>query len=209
MVFDEGRSRAVLSNAGPGERVLARVSVGLPSEQLRNIVPWEPVLGISVDLQGGRQLRTLGRYCGGVLACVVLVVSGSSRAVAGPAPRQPTLSSVSGLQCPSRVLCVSIGVGGLVTSHSPRRGIDGWTAETVDGGRMLKLLTCVSVHWCLSVDQQDRVLTSTNPARGAASWRLAPGGRAGHFDNVAALSRPTRRVCVGLAGHYVISSTIA
>ena len=154
-------------------------------------------------------MRTLGRYCGGVLACVVLVVSGSVCAVAVPASERPTLSSVTSLQCPSRALCVGIGVGGpnLVTSHSPRRGIDSWTAETIDGGRMLKLVRCVSVHWCLAVDQQDRVLISTNPARGAESWRLAAGGRAGHLDNVAGLSCPTPRLCVGVAGHYVISST--
>lgn len=136
-------------------------------------------------------------------------MSGSARAVAAPAPQQPPLSSVTSLRCPSTTLCVGIGVGGpnLVTSRRPRRGADGWTAEIVDGGRALKLLTCASVHWCLAVDQQDRVLTSSNPARGAASWRPAPGGRAGHLDNVAAVSCPTPRLCVGVAGHYIIRST--
>ena len=155
------------------------------------------------------KLRTSGRYCVWVLAGTALAVSGSVWAVATAAPQQLGLSSVSSLRCPSRTLCVGIGVGGpnLVTSRRPRRGPDGWRFETVDAGRLLKLLTCASVRWCLAVDQQDRVLISINPARGAAGWRLAPGGRAGHLDNVAALSCPTPRLCVGVAGHYVITST--
>jgi len=140
---------------------------------------------------------------------IALVVSGASaQATASPTPQQPTLSSVTSLQCPSRTLCVGIGFAGpnLVTSRSPRSGTHGWAAETIDGGRLLKLLSCVSAHWCLAVDHQDRIWTSTDPARGAASWKLAPGGRAGVLDNVSALSCPTPRLCVGVAGHYVISS---
>jgi len=140
---------------------------------------------------------------------VSLLVSGlTGQAVASLAPSAPTLSSVTSLQCPSGTLCVGIGVGGpnLVTSRAPRSGISGWTAETIDRGRLLKLLTCASVHWCLAVDQQDRVLVSTDPVRGAASWRSTPGGAASVLNNVSALSCPTSRLCVGVAGHYVITS---
>ena len=56
------------------------------------------------------------------------------------------------------------------------------------------------------MDQQNRVLISTDPARGAVSWRLAPGGPGRHLDNVQQLSCPSSHLCVGLAGHYVVSS---
>lgn len=58
----------------------------------------------------------------------------------------------------------------------------------------------------MAVDEQDRVLFSTDPARGAGSWRIAPGGAAKVLGNVSALSCPTSRLCVGVAGQYVISS---
>jgi hypothetical protein len=116
---------------------------------------------------------------------------------------------VTSLQCPSRTLCVGIGVAGpnLVTSRAPRSGTSGWTAETIDHGRLLKSLTCASARWCLAVDQQNRVLVSTDPARGAASWRIAPGGPAKVLNNGPTLSCPTSHLCVGVAGHYVITST--
>jgi hypothetical protein len=56
------------------------------------------------------------------------------------------------------------------------------------------------------VDQQNRVLVSTDPGRGALSWRLAPGGPGRHLDNVGELSCPSSSLCVGVAGHYVITS---
>lgn len=43
------------------------------------------------------------------------------------------------------------------------------------------MLTCRSGRWCLAVDQQNRVLISTDPAHSAASWRLAPGGPGRHL----------------------------
>jgi hypothetical protein len=155
-------------------------------------------------------MRGSRRFWVWLLARTALFVSRSpGPATAVPAPAAPTLSSVTSLQCPSRTLCVGIGVGGpnLVTSRAPRSGTSGWTAATIDRHRLLKLLTCTSVHWCLAVDQQDRVLISTNPARGAASWRIAPGGPARVLNNVSALSCPTAGLCVAVAGHYVISST--
>ena len=69
------------------------------------------------------------------------------------------------------------------------------------------MLTCASAHWCLAVDHRNRVLISTDPARGAASWKIAPGGPAKHLVDVGSLSCPTSRLCVGVAGRYVVSST--
>jgi hypothetical protein len=144
-----------------------------------------------------------------VLLGVAIAVSGCvGLASALPVSPPPSLSSVASLQCPSPTLCLGIGVGGpnLVTSRAPGSGARGWVARSIDGGRRLRLLTCASVRWCLAVDNQDRVLISTDPARGAASWGLAPGGPGRHLDNVGDLSCPSVRLCVGVAGHYVISS---
>ncbi len=121
------------------------------------------------------------------------------------------LPPATNLQCPSTTLCLGIAGDGvnvpgpnLVMSRAPRSGK--WVMQTIGGGRPLRVLTCMSARWCLAVDQQNRVLTSTDPARGPASWRLAPGGPGRHLDNVQQLSCPSVHLCVGLAGHYVVSS---
>ena len=143
-----------------------------------------------------------------LLGVAIAVSAYVGQASALPVSQQPSLWSVTSLQCPSTTLCLGIGVGGpnLVTSRAPRSGARGWVAQSIDGDRRLMLLTCASVRWCLAVDDQDRVLISTDTARGAASWRLAPGGPGRHLDNVGELSCPSVRLCVGVAGHYVISS---
>lgn len=155
-------------------------------------------------------MRVSIRYWFLALVGAALVVIGSSGdATASPTPRRTTLTSVRNLQCPSPTLCVGIDDGGpsnLVTSRAPRLGTARWVAQTIDQGRWLRVLTCASAHWCLAVDQRDRVLISTDPARGGISWKIAPGGRAGHLDNVWSLSCPTAHLCVGVAGHYVVSS---
>jgi PQQ-like domain len=146
------------------------------------------------------------------LAGAALVASGLvGQAGAVPAARVPGLPAVTSLQCPSITLCLGIAGDGvnrtgpnLVVSRAPRSGR--WVMQTIDGGRPLRVLTCMSARWCLAVDRQNRVLISTEPARGAASWRLAPGGPGRHLDNVQQLSCPTVHMCVGLAGHYVVSS---
>jgi hypothetical protein len=152
-------------------------------------------------------MRGSGQRRAGMLVAAAIAVAGFCQAVPSQAS-QPSLLTVTSLQCPSSSLCVGIAAGGanLVTSRAPRSGIAGWTAQTIDGARRLRLLSCASVRWCVAVDQQDRVLISTDPARGAASWRPAPGGPASHLDNVGSLSCPTARLCIGVAGHYVISS---
>jgi hypothetical protein len=146
------------------------------------------------------------------VAGAVLVAS----ALVGQAGGQPTsppplLTPVTNLQCPTTTLCLGIaGEGGKVTrpniivSRAPRSRR--WITETIDGGRRLRVLTCRSARWCLAFDQQDRVVISTDPAHSAASWRLAPGGPGRHLDNVQQLSCPSVHLCVGLAGHYVVSS---
>jgi len=146
------------------------------------------------------------------LAGAALVASGLvGQAGAVPTGRVPGVPSVTKLQCPSISLCVGIAGDGvnvpgpnLVMSRAPRSGR--WVMQTIDGGRRLRVLTCRSARWCLAVDQQNRVLISTDPDRGAASWRRAPGGPGRHLDDVQQLSCPSVHLCVGLAGHYVVSS---
>ena len=101
----------------------------------------------------------------------------------------PGLPPATDLQCPSTTLCLGIAgdrvdVPGpnLVMSRAPRSGK--WVMENIGGGRRLRVLTCRSARWCLAVDQQNRVLISTDPAgrsqlaAGAGRSRSAPGQRA-------------------------------
>jgi len=156
-----------------------------------------------------RRLRTCWIW---LLAGAALVASGVvGQAGAVPTGRVPGVPSVTELQRPSTALCVGIAGDGLnvpgpnlVMSRAPRSAK--WVMQTIDGGRRLRVLTCMSAGWCLAVARQNRVLISADPARGAASWRLAPGGPGRHLDNVQQLSCPSVHLCVGLAGHYVVSS---
>ena len=156
-------------------------------------------------------MRRLRAWWISALAGAALLASGLvGQAGAVPTARVPGLPPVTKLQCPSTSLCLGIAGDGvvpgpnLVISRAPRS--DEWVMQTIDAGRPLRVLTCLSVRWCLAVDQENRVLISTDPARGAASWRLAPGGPGRHLDNVQQLSCPSVHLCVGLAGHYVVSS---
>jgi hypothetical protein len=154
-----------------------------------------------------RRLRTrwIWPLAGAALVAIGLIGQ------AGAVPTGPVPPLVTKLQCPSTSLCLGIAGDGvdvpgpnLVISRAPDSGE--WVMQTIDGGRPLRVLTCLSAEWCLGVDQQNRVLISTDPARGPATWRLAPGGPGRHLDNVQQLSCPSVRLCVGLAGAYVISS---
>jgi hypothetical protein len=156
-----------------------------------------------------RRLRTCWIWPLAGAALVAIGLIGQADAV--PTGAVPGLPPVTNLQCPSTALCLGIASDGvnlpgpnLVMSRAPRSG--DWVTQTIDGGRPLRVLTCMSARWCLAVDQQNRVLISTDPARGAARWRLAPGGPGRHLANVQQLSCPSVHLCVGLAGHYVVSS---
>src|SRR5450755_68894 len=117
--------------------------------------------------RGMKRLRTwrAGTLVGLALMLVACVVQPAASLVA----QQPARSSVAMVQCPAMTLCLGIGVNGpnLVTSRAPRSGASAWVAQSIDGGRPLKLLSCASVRFCLAVDHENRVLVSTDPARGA------------------------------------------
>jgi hypothetical protein len=143
----------------------------------------------------------------GAMACATSVALSST---VGWAAGSPVVrpAAVTGLQCPSRTLCLGISGSGatLASSRAPRSGAGGWTGQSIDGAGSLRLLTCASARWCVAVDRQQRVFVSTGPGRGVLSWRLAPGGPGRHLGNVGELSCPSPRLCVGVAGHYVITS---
>lgn len=136
----------------------------------------------------------------GAMACAASIALSATVGWAAGLP-DVNPATVTGLQCPSRTLCLGISGSGvnLVTSRAPRSGAGGWTAQSMDGGRRLQLLTCASVHWCVAVDRQQRVFVSNDPGRGAVSWRLAPGGPGRHLGNVRELSCPSLSLCVGVA----------
>lgn len=117
-------------------------------------------------------------------------------------------SSVTDLQCLTTSLCVGIDArdGNLVTTRSPRAGQAGWVRRPIAGADRLVLLACHTARWCLAVDHADRIFSSSDPARGVAGWRPARGGAARVLNNVSSLSCPSTHLCVGVAGHYVITS---
>jgi len=156
-----------------------------------------------------RRLRTRWTLPLAGTALVASALVGHAGAL--PTAPSPLLTLATNLQCPTTTLCLGItGEGGnvpgpnLILSRAPRSRR--WITQTIDDGHRLRVLICRSARWCVAVDQQNRVLISSDPGHGAASWRLAPGGPGRHLDNVQQLSCPSVHLCVGLAGHYVVSS---
>lgn len=103
------------------------------------------------------------------------VVSGPD----GPA----TLSKVS---CASDELCAAIDTAGdVAVSRDPAGGSSTWTLTHVDSALNpatgtsddLTALDCPSVSLCVATDAAGDVVTSSDPAGGAAAWQVA------HIDN--------------------------
>jgi hypothetical protein len=157
-------------------------------------------------MKGGGAVRAEDKLWAAAAVVVCIALTGSVGSAAVSQTSRP--GGVTGLQCPSRTLCVGIGrrSANLLTLRTPHSGAARWVAQSIDGGRALRLLACASARWCVAVDQQNHVLVSTDPRRGAVSWHLARGGPGRHLGNVGELACPSSSLCVGVAGHYVITS---
>jgi hypothetical protein len=145
------------------------------------------------------------RLWGAMAGAASLALSAAVGWAAGSPNAGPT-AVVMGLQCPSRTLCLGLGGSGphLVTSRAPLLGLAGGPRRA-SMGPALRLLACAS-RWCVAVDRQQRVFVSL--AIPAVGGELAAGaGWSGPIlDDVGELSCPSPRLCVGVAGQWVISS---
>lgn len=85
---------------------------------------------------------------------------------------------------------------------SPPRPVD--DAVPFGHGLSLASITCLSAKWCVAVDSQGSVATSTDPAGGAGAWTAASVEPYG----MKAVSCPSESLCVGIdANGNVVTST--
>ena len=144
----------------------------------------------------------------GLTAILAALLTVAAAVAPGPAPASTPASAstvVDPLQCPSATLCVGLAQS-LVTARAPRSAT-GWRTGRIDAGVPLNLLACPTARRCLIVDGSGRLLVSDRPAAGARSWRVAAGGSSTPLREITSLTCPSTRLCVGVSGSVVASST--
>jgi hypothetical protein len=114
----------------------------------------------------------------------------------------PGMDFLTGIACASESICVADGGERVAVSNRP---IDGeWHSSKVAGTEGMVGISCPSRSFCAIVDfDRAKLVTSTDPAGSAASWRpvKVPGAR--RFSDVSCAS-PTLCVGVGERGQAVV-----
>jgi hypothetical protein len=108
-----------------------------------------------------------------------------------------TFRGLTGVACPSALLCVVVDqFGSVLTSTHPTGGAAAWSpASDIDAGNALAGVSCSSRRLCVAVDHQGNEVTSTDPTGGVAAWTV------GHVDGsnpLIGVSCASRRLCVAV-----------
>jgi hypothetical protein len=182
--------------------------------------PWRAVVA-----DPGRQLSAIS--CFGPTLCVAIDRSGNAVASADPAAPAPTwtvtnleaatsvnrgplqLSGLTGVACPTPVLCVIVdSSGNAFVSSAPAAGawssahIDNNIASGMAGG--LTAVSCADMELCVAVDLGGVALLSTDPAGGPQAW--VPSAIDG-TTAMSAVSCPSPVLCVAVdTGGDVLAS---
>jgi hypothetical protein len=107
---------------------------------------------------------------------------------------------MTGVSCPSVLLCVATDQAGDVVTSTAPTSVARWKVAHVDRGHgwqpTLDGISCPSVSLCVAVDDAGDVVTSTAPTAGAAYWKVASVDRSqGSLDGV---SCPSVSLCVAV-----------
>jgi hypothetical protein len=99
---------------------------------------------------------------------------------------------LGGVSCPATSLCLAYArfSPDVFTSTNPAGGAGAWSSAPVEQGeiasdfpRQFTGVSCPTVSFCVAVDDDGDVLTSTNPTGGAGAWSTTPvDPSAGHED---------------------------
>jgi hypothetical protein len=125
---------------------------------------------------------------------------------------------ISSLSCPSRRLCVGVGVYGhgsifgshttIATSTRPTAGADAWRVKKYYGyDEGPTGLSCPTTKLCVAVGDTPRILISTDPAGPLKSWKTARphGGLPGH-SFLTGVSCPASSLCVASSYYDFVGS---
>lgn len=138
-------------------------------------------------------LCVAGDQAGNILSSTNPTGGGNAWSIAGVTPS----TSIRGVSCPSISLCVAVGGSNVLTATDPSGGTGARTPGVVGGYPALTAISCPSASLCVAVGGGPtvvKILTSTDPTRGASSWTTA----SVPFDrgNLDAVSCPSVSLCV-------------
>ena len=125
-------------------------------------------LCVAVDRVGN--VVTSSNPTGGASTWTTTNVDGTDRNV----------SWLEGVSCPTDNLCVAVdGGSNVLTSTDPTGGAAAWKVTHVDEGGInlglpvtMTAVSCSRTDLCVAVDSRGNIVTSINPAGGAAQWSI-------------------------------------
>jgi len=125
-------------------------------------------LCVAVDRVGN--VITSSNPTGGASTWTTTNVDGTDRNV----------SWLEGVSCPTDNLCVAVdGGSNVLTSTDPTGGAAAWKVTHVDEGGInlglpvtMTAVSCSRTDLCVAVDSRGNIVTSINPAGGAAQWSI-------------------------------------
>ena len=143
----------------------------------------------AIPTQQDRQLT--GISCPAPSLCVATDIAGNVVASTDPgggadawtSSRVASDATLSGISCPDINLCIAIGgtnakvnpVGLVITSADPAGGSRAWNVTKVPGLQNLRSISCPTATFCVAIDGDGNVATSTDPKGGTS--RVARHGR--------------------------------
>jgi hypothetical protein len=102
-------------------------------------------------------------------------------------------SQLTGVSCPTTLLCVAVdSAGNIVSSSDPTGGASAWTVWAI-GSAGFTSVTCTSAALCVAVSPGD-LFTSTVPGGGGSDWSSAP-----QTEGISQMLCLSRSECLGLA----------
>jgi hypothetical protein len=131
---------------------------------------------------------------------------------------------LSGVSCPSKLLCVAVGALDTVAfSRAPIGGPDRWhvvyptykepqpscleekgvsPASCSFPRGALDAVSCATESLCVAVGYEGSVYVSTDPAGGASAWSITDANEEGGATHLTAVSCPSVLLCVAVSGGY-------
>jgi hypothetical protein len=167
----------------------------------------------------------VGVSCPSVAFCVAVDELGRILSTAEPTGGTPAWSVIQspgtskfllGVSCPSTGMCVAIGGTDVITSTDPSGGTGSWSRATVDtptgttpqetfNFTGLTGVSCPTTTFCVAIDSDGRVVTSSAPLNGAQSWSAS---QVDGVNSLTSLSCASTTLCAAVddSGHILTTT---
>lgn len=118
---------------------------------------------------------------------------------------EPGYNALGGVICPTATVCFAWDNSGNVLRSRAGGAPKSWKVARVDGTNPILGLVCPSASLCVGYDGQHRLISSADPAGGAAGWQLAT---VDPTHTINSLACPSVKLCVAVddAGNVLTST---